>query len=305
MSLEGQPKLSEYIREKRGLILSAVALVVCFAKPLWDLAKYSAGSELYSHILLVPFVSGYGIWLHRQRLWPEGKAVRKRALLPWLGGLGLLLGYAMARHSGYRPAREDYLAVSTLAFLLLFCGICCFWLDGKVLRVIAFPLALLSFMVPFPVMVRSWIETFLQHASALAADCLFTMCGTPFLREGLVFRLPGINLTVAPECSGIHSSLVLFITSLVAGQLFLCSPGKRAVLAFAVIPLGILRNAVRIVTIGELCIHVSPDMINSNLHRRGGPLFFLVSLVPLFLLLYALRRLEVRKQVSANAIGKQ
>ena len=296
---------SEYIRQKRRLILSVVVLVVCFSKPLWDLARYAAASELYSHILLVPFVSVYGIWLCRRQLWPDDHPVRKWALLPWIGGLGLLLGYSIARHSGFKPAREDYLAVSTLAFLLLFCGVCCFWLGGKVLRVIAFPLALLSFMVPFPVVVRSWIETFLQHASALAADCLFTVCGTPFLREGLIFRLPGINLTVAPECSGIHSTLVLFITSLVAGQLFLRSSGKRAVLAFAVIPLGILRNAVRIVTIGELCIHVSPDMINSDLHHRGGPLFFLVSLVPLFLLLYALRRLEVRKQAGAKVIEKQ
>src|SRR5262249_56535760 len=35
--------------------------------------------------------------------------------------------------------------------------------------------------------------------------------------QGLVFDLPGFSLEVAPECSGIHSTLVLFITSLLAG----------------------------------------------------------------------------------------
>ena len=123
----------------------------------------------------------------------------------------------------------------------------------------------------------------------------FTATGMSFLRNGLFFQLPGIQLQVAPECSGIHSTLVLFITSLVAGQLFLQKWTNRALLTFAVIPLGILRNAFRIWTIGELCVHVSPDMIDSPIHRRGGPLFFVISLLPLFLLLYYQRRWE-RKQ---------
>ena len=67
-----------------------------------------------------------------------------------------------------------------------------------------------------------------------------------------------------------------------------------AVLALAVIPLGIVRNGLRIFTLGQLCIHVSPAMINSDLHRRGGPLFFAISLTPLFFLLLFLRRLEHR-----------
>ena len=113
-----------------------------------------------------------------------------------------------------------------------------------------------------------------------------------FLRQGLFFQLPGIRLEVAPECSGIHSTLVLFITSLIAGQLFLRAQWKRGLLVLAVVPLGIVRNAFRIWSIGELCVHIGPRMINSPIHRRGGPLFFMLSLIPLFLLLYYLRRSE-------------
>jgi hypothetical protein len=35
-------------------------------------------------------------------------------------------------------------------------------------------------------------------------------------------------------------------------------------------------------------------MIDSVIHRNGGPLFFVLSLVPLFLLLWFLRRQEER-----------
>jgi exosortase/archaeosortase family protein len=59
-----------------------------------------------------------------------------------------------------------------------------------------------------------------------------------------------------------------------------------------VIPLAILRNGFRVFTIGELCIHVGPHMINSPIHRKGGPLFFALSLIPLFLLLVVLQKSE-------------
>ena len=98
---------------------------------------------------------------------------------------------------------------------------------------------------------------------------------------------------MAPECSGIRSTLVLVISSLVAGQLFLRSPWKRLLFAVIVIPLGIFRNALRIVILGELCIHVDPGFIDSPLHRRGGPVFFLISLIPFLLLLYYLRKTDV------------
>ena len=83
--------------------------------------------------------------------------------------------------------------------------------------------------------------------------------------------LPGIVLEVAQECSGIHSSWVLFITSLVASHLFLESPWRRIVLVAFVIPLAIVRNSFRILVIGLLCVHVGPHMIDSSSIVKAGP----------------------------------
>jgi exosortase/archaeosortase family protein len=63
-------------------------------------------------------------------------------------------------------------------------------------------------------------------------------------------------------------------------------------LVLFVFPLAIVRNAFRILVIGLLCVHVGPHMINSVIHRRGGPLFFALSLIPLSLFLYWLYRGE-------------
>jgi exosortase/archaeosortase family protein len=118
---------------------------------------------------------------------------------------------------------------------------------------------------------------------------------------GTVFQLPGISIMVAKECSGIRSSLVLVITSLLAANMFLRTTWRRALLVGAVIPLGLLRNGFRILVISLLCVHIGPEMINSPIHRRGGPIFFVASLIPLFVVLWWLRRGEVAAQPTRTS----
>ena len=156
-------------------------------------------------------------------------------------------------------------------------------------------LGFLVFAAPLPSWAVQGLETFFQHTSAEVAAVFINVAQIPNLRDGLVFKLPGITIQVAQECSGIRSSIVLFITSVLAGHLFLKSAWKRTLLAVLVIPLGIIRNGLRIVTIAALCTHVGPEMIDSPIHHRGGPIFFALSLVPLFGVLLWLRWLERRQ----------
>lgn len=288
----------------RKVMLASVALVLCFILPLCHLVQFAAGSALYSHILLVPFISSYLIWLRRKHLPPFCEPARQLAAFACITGFVVLVGYWLAVSSALTLTEEDSLALTTLAFLLFFYGICCLCLGADTLRVIAFPLGFLIFMVPFPTFVREGIELLSQHSSAATADVMFRLSGMPIFREGLGFQLPGIQLYVAQECSGIHSSLVLFLTSLVAGHLFLHTPWKRLLLALAVIPLGILRNGFRIFVIGQLCVHIGPQMLYSAIHRQGGPLFFALSLVPFFLLLIALRKSDrVAEKMKSEQFG--
>ncbi len=133
-----------------------------------------------------------------------------------------------------------------------------------------------------------------SSASAEVANLLFHLSGTPFLRAGAIFQLPDITIEVAQECSGIRSSWVLFMTGILAANLFLKTRWRRFALVAFVIPLGILRNGFRILVIGLLCVNVGPQMIHSIIHRRGGPVFFMLSLVPFLLVLWWLRKGEVR-----------
>jgi exosortase len=126
----------------------------------------------------------------------------------------------------------------------------------------------------------------------MAAHWMFELAGMPVYYRGLTFQLPNITLMVAPECSGIQSTVALFITSLLAGHIFLRTKWRRSVLTVAVLPLAVLRNGFRIFTIGELCVHMGPQMIHSYIHRKGGPIFFALSLIPFLLLLFFLIKSE-------------
>jgi exosortase C (VPDSG-CTERM-specific) len=269
---------------------SAVAvLLLAYALPLYQLAGFALHSELYSHILLVPLVSVYLAWTKRPQFGPPGPPLTKLWSFGWIAaGLALAVAYLAVVLSAAPPSRENSLALAVYSFDCLLVGSACFFLGRNHLRLLAFPLAFLVFLAPLPSAVEAGLEHFLQHGSALAAHGIFRLAGTPVFRAGTYFRLPGFSMEVAPECSGIHSTLALFLTSLVAGQLLLRRPWSRVVLAAVVLPIALLRNGFRVFTIGELCVHVGPHMIDSYIHRHGGPIFFVLSLIPFSAILYYL-----------------
>jgi exosortase len=204
---------------------------------------------------------------------------------------GVLLGaYVIARGSGWAPATQDYLALTTLCFLCWFWGAGVAMLGFRAAGKLAFPAGFLLFMVPLPLAFLARTDMFLQQASATAAGAFFSLIGEPVLRDNLQLHLPGITLMVASECSGIHSTLVLLILSVLAARFFLQRLWTRSALVLAVLPLAILRNGFRICVVGELCVHLGPEMIRSPIHRKGGPIFFILSLIPFFLWLFFLRK---------------
>lgn len=272
----------------------AIALLGVFAQPLLALINYAAGSDLYSYILLIPFVSAYLLYLRRNQLPKDYVVDRPLAMASLAAGIGVLAFRYWLHFVGQSPAKVDDLALETVSFLCILAAGGFFFFGRVWMQAAAFPLAYLIFMVPMPDSMREALELASKTASAEVANFLFHLTGIPFLRAGPVFQLPNITIEVAQECSGIRSSWVLLMTSILAANLFLKTSWRRIVLVAFVIPLGILRNGFRILVIGVLCVNIGPQMIHSVIHRRGGPVFFVVSLIPLLLLLWWLQRGETR-----------
>lgn len=261
----------------------AAALAAAFAGPLLALAQRAWHDDLASHTLLIPLVSAYMAWLRRDRIGAAPGGSRWPALVLLAAGLGLLAAPATA---------GTQLAARLLAFCLLLWAGGFALLGSGVMRAVAFPALFLVFMIPLPPVVVDTLETFFQHTSAALAYRFIDWSGTAVYREGLTFAMAGLTVHVGPECSGIRSSYVLFITSLIAGELFFRSWWNRLLLACFVVPLGIARNAFRVFVLSMLSVHVDPWWIDSPLHHKGGPVFFALSLGPFFLFLWWLRHRE-------------
>ena len=271
--------------ETKAFFIVAGLLLLLWAGPLLKLASLSLRDDLASHTLLIPFISGYLIWLRRDRIRKAIGGVRWPAIFPGLAGIAV---HALPLSA------KDRLSMQILSLCLLLWAVGFATIRSRKMHACVFPALFLLFMVPLPAGVVAALESFFQHASADVAFQFIDLSGTAVHREGLVFTMPRIAIEVAPECSGIHSSFVLFVLSLLAGNLFLSSNWKRLFLAAFVVPLGIFRNAFRVFVLSMLCVHVDTSYIDSPLHHQGGPLFFVLSLVPFFFVLVLLKRSEWR-----------
>jgi exosortase C (VPDSG-CTERM-specific) len=272
-----------------GWCIYLAILCGAFALPLREFVTYARHSEVHSYVLLIPFVSAYLIYIRWKQLSREVNSAWGFALLMAAAGTGALFASLHFTELG----QNDYMTLLALSFVCFVIAGTFLFLGSQWARSAMFPLFFLAFVIPLPEAVVDSLENASKEASADVANWLFLMSGTPALRTGTVFQLPGISIMVAKECSGIRSSLVLVITSLLAANMFLRATWRRALLVGAVIPLGLLRNGFRILVISLLCVHIGPEMINSPIHRRGGPIFFVASLIPLFVVLWWLRRAEM------------
>lgn len=274
----------------RAFAITAVALGLAFVVPLYELVRLALRDDAHSHVLLIPFISAYLIWQRRACQPNDTRSSWRAAGI--VSALAVLL-LVVSLWGWIAPANaDDRLSFVLLSFvgLVFAAAFACLGTGG--VRQMLFPLLFLFFVVPLPSPAIVAIERFLQHASAEAAHLFFWLAGETFLRSGLQFRLPGLTVEVAQECSGIRSTMVLFITGLLAGYLFLRTTSRRVALALLVVPLAILRNGFRVFVISALTVHVNPEIIHSPLHHRGGPIFFALSLIPLFLALWLLKCTE-------------
>ena len=97
----------------RGFLVFAVVLAAVFCRPLWELLKFAPHKELYSHILLIPFISGYLIWTKRRTPVPVSRPNRTLAIVPFVIDVLNMEPSMMHHYAAYgfwAPSVGDYTA---------------------------------------------------------------------------------------------------------------------------------------------------------------------------------------------------
>jgi exosortase len=252
-----------------------VALVLAI---LWLYAGVVAGlvaqwrhDESYSHgFLVVPFAA-YVAWTRRD-------ALRRAPSSSTLGGLALLAISLLILTAGKLGSE---LFLTRLSLIGVLAGSIAFVWGPAHLRILAFPLACLLFMVPLPAIIFNQLTFPLQLIASTIGEGIIRACGIPVLREGNVLQLPSRALEVAEACSGIRSLTSLMMFAVVLGHFSQQRTAIRVLIALAAIPLAIVANAMRVAGTGIASEWISPAAADGFLHMFSGLAMFAIALLGL------------------------
>ena len=275
------------------LVLTIVGAGMVYG-PLRDLLGSAARGEYYSHITLIPLVSICLVYWERKNLFREVDDSYRMGIILLL--FGVLL-YLIAKGQKQALSQNDYAAIITLAGVVFWIGAFTLSYGYRAFRLAMFPLLFLAFMIPIPTVLMDEVIYLLQVGSTEVTYVLFQVIGVPVSRDGFTFQLPNISIEVAKQCSGIRSSLALFITSFLAAHFFLKTGWRKAVLILSIIPITIIKNGIRIVTLSWLAVYVDERFITGGfLHKSGGFVFYIPALGLLGIILLFLRKTEKRTE---------
>jgi exosortase len=250
----------------------AALIALCYWPVLIRLVAQWNNDEDMGHGFFVPILAAYIAWQKRD----EFLAVPAKA--NWLGLL--LVIYAGLQLCVATLGAELFLARTAIVLSII--GAVLFLGGTGRLRVMAFPLFLLFFMIPIPAILYNQITFPLQLIASRVAESALMTVGIPVLREGNILELAGQKLSVVEACSGIRSLLTLSFLSLVYGYFFETKTWLRVVLFVATVPIAIVANASR-VTVTGIIADSRPELAHGLFHTAEGFVIWIVSITILAL----------------------
>jgi exosortase len=275
-------------------------ILICsliFWKPLYALVRYALTDENASHILIIPFLVAWLLFLDRERMAHTSLDLKSASMvaIPAVTLAAVVAFGLVGQGMALRGWILSFVLLVISGFIAIF-GIRCFQSDW-------FPFAMLGFLIPLPDPVLNRLIYVLQAGSADVAEKIFDWTGVPALRDGFIFHLPRLSIEVAQECSGIRSSIALLILALLVAYFSFSKFWKKAVFLIAGLLMMIVKNGVRIATLTILASYVNPDFLFGRLHREGGVVFFLIGLALLLPVYWFLRRGEANVSVAASKVA--
>jgi exosortase A len=213
------------------LALAWVGLAAFFADDWADMAAQWWNSSTYNHILLVPPIIAWLVWMRRGEVskltpsaWWPGLVLLAGALFLWL--LGAFSGLNLARQLG------AVLALQAVTATLL---------GPRVIAGLFFPVCYALFLVPF----GDELVPLLQTITAKLTIAFTHWSGIPAEIEGVFIDTPAGLFEVAEACSGVKFLIAMIaLAALVAQVCFKSWLRRFALMAFAIV-LPIVANGIR------------------------------------------------------------
>ena len=258
----------------------AAALVALSMIPMhqaWeDIYRIARKDEESSHILLVPIVVAWLIWVRRGRF----RLCQPRRT--WIGPVILAMGWFLSIW-GYANAVIAFWHAG--AIMMAVGAALSVWGSDVLLRF--FPaFAVLIFLVPIPGMIRQSIAIPLQTITAQVTEFLLEILGMNVQRSGNLLSVNGQPVTIAEACNGMR---MVFTLVLVCYAFAFGEPLRnyvRAIILLASPVSAIVCNVIRMLPTMYMYGHASKSAADT-FHDLSGWIMLALA----FLLLLAIIRL--------------
>ena len=278
-----QMTVAHWVRaQKWPLLVTAFLVVLLYAVNFAKLSSDWWSDENYSHGFIVPAVFFWMLWQRREVL--ANSRVSPR---PWALVIVIL---ALVQLAAGTWGAENFVAHTSL--LVLLCGITLYLFGSEVLRVVAFPIAWLLFMIPVPAITLSAITFPLQLLASRLALGVLDVLHVPAVREGNVLYLANFTAGVAEACSGIRSLISMLAFAVLIGHLLSMSLRSRGILAIAAVTVALSMNAARVAGTGLVGNYLGARWAEGFFHTFSGWLLLLGCLGMVLEVVYILRVVE-------------
>lgn len=266
--------LKKYFPEISIAIATILAYLPSFFW-MWD--RWFAKDSYYSHGILIPFVSGYLIWLKKKEL-----ARIPRRYSPW--GMWFIASGIIV-HAVSSLFRVYFSSLFSL--LLVIVGIILCLYGSKILKKIIFPVLFLFFMMPLPLVAVVYISFKMKLFAAGIARSVLQNMGFAAIREGSIIKMPHASVIIDDVCSGLRSLISLTALASVFVYWMKGSAVKKVFIALSALPIAVATNVCRIVFLSFASEVWGPQYATGFIHDLSG--FFVFALA--FAMLYVLVKL--------------
>ena len=263
----------------RELKIALGCLLASFLAMLWGYRLmltahlpwvFSDPQEDMSYGWYIPVFSLYVLWVERKKILASLGA-------PSLCGLLVLLPSAFA---GFLGVRGIQVRLEIVGFVGMLFGLVWTFFGFRAVRRVLFPFGFLLFCLPL----HTYLDLVTIHLRLLAVSVGYSvLCGVgvDVVREGTMLLSPSgvFSVDVAEPCSGMRSLFAMM--ALTAGYAYFTQPTwlRRGILFALAIPIAVLGNVMRILTIVLVAATCSADFAMGFYHDYSGYVVFLVAIL--------------------------
>jgi exosortase B len=269
------PAKSSIVSKLLGPLLVAAAFLGAYFPTLKSLTDGPWQTEQEGHGPLIIAAALWLVWQSRERL-----TSTPLSPAPVMGWVVLLCGLALM----FLARTQGVLTVEVFSAIPVIVG-CVLLLAGwTALRVLAFPIFFLFFAVPMPDWLIDAATVPLKvFISDVVTQLLYTL-GYPIAQNGVMIMMGPYQLMVKDACSGMNSIFALSAIGLFYVYVFRSDAKIRGLLLLAaIVPITIVANFIRVVSLVLLAYYGGIDAVEGTLHDLTGIGLFVVAVALMFL----------------------